>query len=141
MDLQIIAAVIFATIVFIGMKFPGLLAGIGDSLSAGIIALAAVCTTICLILLWLSSSRKQVFYTRHGHIPLLEIWVGQPNGKSFRKYVKLLKERIEEAQAKSGLDNEQQLTGEMKMLRRLADENVINKDLYEKAKASLFKKF
>lgn len=36
---------------------------------------------------------------------------------------------------------DRQLTGEMKMLRRLSDDNVISKADYEKAKAKLFTGF
>jgi len=135
------ATVIFSILAYVAITFPELLAGLKQHYSIGLTALAIIGTIGCFILLWLSSSRKQVFYTRHGRIPLFEIWVGQPTGKAFRAYVKLLKESIQQVQEKSSLTSEQQLSGEMRMLRRLVDESVINKDVYEKAKAGLFKKF
>ena len=52
-----------------------------------------------------------------------------------------MEQRIEKAHSHMNLSEEQQLTGEIKMLRRLADENVVNKGVYEKTKARLFKKF
>lgn len=137
----LIATVIFSILAYVTFTFPELLAGLKQQYSIGLTALAVIGTVGCLIFLWLFSSRKQVFYTRHGRIPLFEIWVGQPTGKAFRAYIKLLKESIQQVQEKADLSNEQQLSGEMKMLRRLADENVINKNVYEKAKASLFSKF
>ena len=39
------------------------------------------------------------------------------------------------------IDDEKQLTGEMKMLRRLSDQGVISKKDYENAKTKLFSGF
>ncbi|MGD8483573.1 MAG: hypothetical protein PVJ63_06130 [Thioalkalispiraceae bacterium] len=135
------AASVFFVVAFVIFQFPGLLAGLEPVYAAILAAVMAVCAVACFIVFWLSSSRKQVFYTLQGHIPLVEIWVSQPSRKIFRQYVKSLTEQIQQVQEKAGLSKEQQLTGEMKMLRRLADENILNKEVYEEAKASLFKKF
>ena len=136
-----LTAVIFSLLSYISIQYPDLLNGVGQYYSLGLTVLVIICTMGCFIFFWLSSSRKQVFYSRHGKVPLFEVWVGQPTGKAFRAYVKLLKEHIQQIQERSSLSEEQQLTGEIKMLRRLVDENVVNKAVYEKTKARLFKKF
>lgn len=137
----LLTAVIFSLLSYVSIQYPDLLNGLGQYYSLGLTVLAIICAMGCFIFFWLSSSRKQVFYSRHGKVPLFEVWVGQPTGKAFRAYVNLLKEHIQKIQERSSLSEEQQLTGEIKMLRRLADENVVNKAVYEKTKARLFKKF
>ena len=56
-------------------------------------------------------------------------------------FVKLLEQRIENAHNHMNLTKEQQITGEIKMLRRLMEESIIKNTDYEPARARLMKKF
>jgi len=137
----LIASAVFSLLALVTIRFPQLLATLEKSYSIGFTILLILGAMGSFVLLWQYSSRKQVFYSRQEKIPLFDIWVGQPNGKTFRNYVKFLKKSILQVQSKSALSSDQQLSGEMKMLRRLVDEKVISQNVYEKAKANLFKKF
>lgn len=137
----LVSSVFFVSATMSISYFPALQTNLETNYLTGIIILMALCSIASLVLCWMLSLRKQVFYSRHGRIPLLEIWFNLPTRKSFRQYIKFLTGSIEQVQQKAGLSDEQQLTGEMKMLRRLADESVIDKTTYETAKAILLKMF
>ena len=96
---------------------------------------------VCLVLFFKLSHGKYVFKSRHAKVPLLDIWTGQPSGKAVRAFVQLLEQRIENAYNHMELTKEQQITGEIKMLRRLVEENIIQNADYEPARARLMKKF
>ena len=96
---------------------------------------------VCLIVFFKLSHGKYVFKSRHAKVPLLDVWTGQPSGKAVKAFVKLLEQRIENAHNHMNLTKEQQITGEIKMLRRLMEENIIQNADYEQARARLMKKF
>ena len=98
-------------------------------------------SAICLLVFFKLSHGKYVFKSRHARIPLLDIWTGKPSRKAAKTFVKLLEQRIQKAHDHMNLTEEQQLTGEIKMLRRLAEEGVMPTSVYESAKPKLFKKF
>ena len=100
-----------------------------------------VLALICFGLFLKFSHIKHVFRSRHAKVPLIEIWAGTPSRKAVNNFLKLMVERIEKAHNHMNLSEEQQLTGEIKMLRRLVDEKVLPQSIYEKAKEKLFKKF
>lgn len=100
-----------------------------------------VLAVVCIVLFIKLSYSKYVFKSRHGKVPMLDVWAGQPSGKAVRTFIKLLEQRIENAHNHMNLTMEQQLTGEMKMLRRLVDEGVIQQNTYEAARPKLMSKF
>ena len=56
-------------------------------------------------------------------------------------FITAIEKRIKKFRSHMDVSDEKQLTGEMKMLRRLSDAGVISKKDYEKAKAKLFSGF
>ena len=94
-----------------------------------------------LVQFWKHSSRKQIFYSRNANIPIIELSLGKPTKNSFSHFVNTVEQRIKKIRIHMDIAEDKQLIGEMKMLRRLSDEGVINNKLYEAAKAKLFKGF
>ncbi|MEJ2140987.1 MAG: hypothetical protein P8Y24_01295 [Gammaproteobacteria bacterium] len=100
-----------------------------------------ILSAVCLFLFIKLSYGKYIFKSRHAKVPLLDIWTGQPSSKAVKAFVKLLEQRIENAHNHMGLSKEQQITGEIKTLRRLTEENVLDSAEYEAARARLMKSF
>ena len=105
---------------------------LGVTLIAGVIG-----TLFCFIMFWKRTSRKQVFYSRNGRVPIIEFIIGKPSKKAFTYFIDKVENRIKKFREHMNLPADKQLTGEMKMLRRLTEEGVIRKAHYEKAKAKL----
>jgi len=95
----------------------------------------------CAIRFWKSTSVKQVFYSRKAHVPIIILSVGKPSKKIFLSFINSVEKRIKQFSSHMDLSKERQLTGEMRMLRRLSDIGFISKKSYEKAKAKLFSGF
>ena len=95
----------------------------------------------CVIKFWKFTSVKQVFYSRKAHVPIIILSAGKPSKKIFRSFIGSVEERIKQFRSHMDINEEKQLTGEMKMLRRLSDNGFINKKLYEKAKTKLLGSF
>lgn len=86
---------------------------------------------------WKFTSIKQVFYSRKAHVPIIILSVGKPSKKIFRSFIGSVEKRIKQFRNHMDITEEKQLTGEMKMLRRLNDNGFISKKSYEKAKTKL----
>ena len=84
------------------------------------------------------SERKQVFATRYGVVPLVEISVDRPDRATFHRFVEDLERRIDEATQRSGLNDEALKAGEVRMLRRLTGKGILQQQDYERAKALIF---
>lgn len=95
----------------------------------------------CLALFIKFTYSKHLFKTRHAKVPLVEIWAGTPSRKAVNNFIKLMEHRIEKAHSHMNLSNDQQLTGEMKMLRRLVEEGILQQSKYDAARDRLMKKF
>lgn len=87
------------------------------------------------------TGRKQILYSRNANIPIIALVVGKPSKKIFTDFMISLEIRIKQFRKHMNVPMDKQLTGEMKMLRRLADEGIIKKSQYEKAKSKLFSGF
>lgn len=109
------------------------------SMPTGIVG--GLAATACAYIFWLKSSRKQCFFSRHAKIPLVELQVGKPSRKEFKQFVDYLEQRIAMLRKHFNLSTEQQLSGEMRMLRRLSDRKVLNDADYKRAKTKLFNRF
>ena len=90
---------------------------------------------------WKFTSRKQIFYSRNAQVPIVILCVGKPSKKTFSNFIDTIEKRIKKFRSHMNIDEEKQLTGEMKMLRRLSDDGVISKKEYEVAKSKLFSGF
>ncbi len=87
-----------------------------------------------LILFIYQSPNVTEFRSRYGSCPLLRLLYNKPDTESFRHFVAELKTRILAASQAVTLDKQQMLAIEMKELRRLADEGVIDQDDYRRAR-------
>ncbi|MDX2465506.1 MAG: hypothetical protein QNK31_13465 [Porticoccus sp.] len=93
-----------------------------------------------LYMAWNSTSRWQVFYSRNASVPLVELAMNKPTKKDFSSFVRKVEGCIESAQQSLVLSLNNQLAGEMRMLRRLREEGVVSTKVYTKAKMTLLEK-
>ena len=108
----------------------------------GMILLSGVLGSIlCFIQFWKHTFKKQIFYSRNAHVPIIILNSGKPTKKIFSSFISLIEERIKTFHEHMNLTEDKQLVGEMKMLRRLSDDGVISKKDYESAKTKLFSGF
>lgn len=134
-------ALILFTVLLVESSYSLIFPGTGSWLSILGQSLMGLLSVACLVYFIKLSHGKYVFNSRHARVPLLEVWSRSPSGKSAKNFLKLIEKRIENAHQHMNLSEEQQLTGEMKMLRRLKDENILKDSAYEAARARLMKKF
>jgi hypothetical protein len=106
-----------------------------------VLLIGVIVGIVCFIKFWKQSSKKQIFYSRNAKVPLIILSVGNPTKKTFSSFINLIEKRIKKFRSHMKVEEDKQLTGEMKMLRRLSDDGVISKKDYEKAKSKLFSGF
>ena len=103
-----------------------------------ILAGLGVATLVGLVMLAINFSRKRVFFTAYSKVPLFDILIGKPDHQSYKEFLRVLDGYMQKTRAYWNLKVEQQIAGEMRMLRRLASEGVISQKVYETAKDKLF---
>ena len=113
------------------------------SINSGIVEFALIAIFVLgivlgLILVILNFSRVRVFYSRHSSIPLFDIYISKPDQQAYKAFLKQLKDYIEKTRAYWQLKLDQQIAGEVRMLRRLASDGVISQRDYDRAKDKLF---
>lgn len=91
-----------------------------------------------IVMLAMSFSRKQVFFTAYSKVPLFDILIGKPDHQSYKEFLSLLDSYLSKTRSEWKLKPEQQIAGEIRMLRRLANEGVITQKIYAEAKDKLF---
>ncbi|TDY02561.1 hypothetical protein [Thiohalophilus thiocyanatoxydans] len=117
------------------------LPGAADGYLLLTLVLGSLLTIGQLYLFWKYSSRQQVFLSRHANIPLLKLQINQPSRNEFEQFVQRLVQRITELDENFELSTQQQLSGELRMLRRLSKNQVITHAQYAQAKEELFGRF
>lgn len=102
--------------------------------------LAALVTAVLIgcIMLAVNFSRKRVFFTAYSKVPLFDILIGKPDYQSYKHFLTVLEGYLHKTRSFWDLKVEQQIAGEIRMLRRLASEGVIPQKVYEEAKDKLF---
>ncbi len=120
---------------------PGYLSSNKNVYLASILFAGTIGSIVCFILFWKQTSSKQIFYSRNAHVPIIILNAGKPHKKSFALFINTIEKRIKKFRSHMDVAEDKQLTGEMKMLRRLSDDGIISKKIYEKAKAKLFSGF
>jgi hypothetical protein len=95
----------------------------------------------CFYMAWKVTNKKQIFNSRKAKVPLVELVVNKPSKKEFSAFVKRVESCINAAHQKLNIAADKQLTGEMKTLRRLADQGVLSRSEYETAKSFLLSNF
>lgn len=106
-----------------------------------ILLVGLLASVLSFIKFWKNTSQKQIFYSRNARVPIVILCAGKPSKKVFSSFIDYIEKRIKKFRSHMAIDEEKQLTGEMKMLRRLSDDGVISKKDYEKAKGKLFSGF
>lgn len=91
----------------------------------------------CFFLAWKTTSVKQVFFSRNANVPLVELFVSQPSKNEFNNFVEKMQHCIQDVQQQMDLSLQNQLAGEMKMLRRLSEAGVLSAMVYKTAKDDL----
>jgi len=104
------------------------------SLIAGLI-LTGLLSFIVFIL---KISRKRVFVSRYARVHLFEILINKPDARRYKIFIDAISEHLQTARGFWELKPEHQIAGEMRMLRRLAKQGIIQQTVYEKAKDKLF---
>jgi len=94
----------------------------------------------CFLKAYKGTSRKQIFHSRSANIPLIELAINKPSKKVFNDFVNNLEALIQSSREGLVISTNNQLAGEMKMLRRLSEEGVLSVSAYKKAKTGLLDK-
>lgn len=92
---------------------------------------------IFLILAISKSCLERVFVARNTGFPLARLFTNNPDRSTFRAFIKQLESVIEDVYQKIPIDDQQRLAGEVKMLRRLVNHNVLTSQEYENLKTQL----
>lgn len=95
----------------------------------------------CFYKAYKSTSRKQFFHSRNANVPLIELAINNPSKKIFNDFISKVEEHILSSREGLNISMNNQLAGEMKMLRRLSEEGVVSASIYKKAKAGLLKQY
>lgn len=93
---------------------------------------------LAMVMFVLKLSRKRVFVSRLAKVPLFDILIGNPNNRAYKAFLKNINNSLDQARQFWNLKPEHQVAGEMRMLRRLAEEGIIKQADYEQAKKKLF---
>ena len=138
----LIASVGFFLVMLALLKFLPAYLGENKNIYLGIILLVGLIGTIYSFVKFLkNTSIKQIFYSRNANVPIVILCANKPSKKTFSSFIDSIEKRIKKFREHMDIDSEKQLTGEMKMLRRLSDDGVISKKDYENAKEKLFSGF
>lgn len=128
-------------VLFLFWWLPHYLPGTADNYLLLTLVLGSLLIMGQLYLFWKYSSRQLVFVSRHASIPLLRLQMNQPSRSEFEQFVQRLEQRIAELDEDFKLSMQQQLSGELRMLRRLSKNRVIAHAQYAQAKEKLFGRF
>ena len=104
------------------------------SLSVLSLSLFAIATLLTLFL-----SRKHIrYYSRFGRVPLLELIDNQPDAQDLTDFLRRLSQTIHLSRQQHPRASGDALSFELRDLRRLRDEGVIDAETYERAKQRIF---
>jgi len=109
------------------------------NLDIAVLGSLLVVAIISLIMVLINFSRKRVFYTAFSKVPLFDIKIGKPDYRSYKHFLQQLEMYMEKSRSFWDLRADQQVAGELRMLRRLANEGLIPQKLYESAKGKMMK--
>lgn len=103
-----------------------------------VVAVFGLLLLVSIVAFVLNFSRKRLFYSRQAHIPLFDILINNPDQRQYRRFLQDLEACIVRSRQFWQLKHEQQMAGELRMIRRLVNEGVLEQSLYERAKEQLF---
>lgn len=128
-------------VLFMFWWLPHYLPGKADGYLLLTLVFGSLLITGQLYLFWKYSSRQRVYVSRHAGVPLLKLQVNQPSRNEFEQFVQHLEQRIAKLDEDFELPTQKQLSGELRMLRRLSNSQVIAHAQYAQAKEKLFGRF
>ena len=120
---------------------PGLLNADKNLYLGIVLAVGVIGSIVSFTLFWKKTSKKHIFYSRNANVPIVILNAGNPSKKLLSDFIDNIEKRIKKFRSHMDVSEEKQLTGEMKMLRRLSDDGIISKKDYEMAKTKLFSGF
>jgi len=100
--------------------------------------LLAVAGVIALLLFFYRSRDTHVYHSAVAGVPLIELDHNKPNRQEFEAFTDKLEAYIRKAQS-SGMSKQQLLAGELKDLRRLKDEGLLNEETYANSRTIIFR--
>ncbi|MBI1422539.1 MAG: hypothetical protein GC149_03660 [Gammaproteobacteria bacterium] len=103
-----------------------------------ILAALVAAALVGLVMLARNFARKRVFFTAYSKVPLFDILISKPDHQSYKDFLDILESYLHQNRSEWNLKTDQQIAGEIRMLRRLAGEGVISQKVYEAAKDRLF---
>jgi len=86
-----------------------------------------------------SIRHERTFKTRYSKISVMWLFSGKPDQKSCKNFIQQIQKCIHERSKFLDLTLQQQSAGELKCLRRLLDEKIIEKQEYQQAKKRLLR--
>ncbi|MDJ0881812.1 MAG: hypothetical protein QNJ56_09200 [Gammaproteobacteria bacterium] len=101
------------------------------------LSLSITFTLIAFMVGLLKTRDRILFYSKFGHVPVLELMNYKPDRESFKQFIDQLSSYIIKAQHAADLSATDALVMELKELRRLKDETVIAESQYEQAKKKI----
>lgn len=138
----LIASISFLLVMMLLLKVLPDYLDANKNLYLGVVFIVGLTGTIfSFIKFWKFTSQKQIFYSRNAHVPIVILCAGKPSKKTFSSFIDSIEKRIKKFRQHMDIDQDKQLTGEMKMLRRLSDDGIISKKVYQVAKTKLFSGF
>jgi hypothetical protein len=100
--------------------------------------LLAVAGVIALLLFFYRSRDTYIYKSLVAGVPLIELDNHKPNMRDFDAFLYKLEAHIRDAHARA-MSNRELLAGELKDLRRLKDAGMLTDEIYEQARALIFK--
>ena len=101
----------------------------------GLWAAGALCTAgLFGVLFFYTMSKKKIFITRFGQVPIVNILANKPDRETVERFVTEIENQAVHAIKNNDLDDEQMRAGEIRMLRRLTNSGILRQEDYDKAK-------
>ncbi len=133
---------LYASLALFGLDVALLLTGWLDNPSINSLGLfvgAFVVGVMSLLAFFHYSEDKVYFRTQYGRVPVIEMINKNPDIDRFRSFINKFVMQIKKSKTAKQLKQNKFLARELQELRRLKDENVVNDELYERAKRLIFK--
>jgi len=109
-----------------------------ESLTLLPFTVAVICSALIAFLLLIYRSKDRiVFCSRYGRVNWLEFLINSPNRSEFRKFIKAVINAGHAVSSHQNSRHEQRLGGELREHRRLRDEGILPKKVYEDVKLRL----
>jgi hypothetical protein len=107
---------------------------------AGVLVVTALLTLSSLYVFFDKSRYRQVYYSRTGNVPFVELMPGRPDRKRYRQFMNILQEHLLLVRRKEP-DRGKSLARELREHRRLYDAGVISDRQYAGAKAIILRSY